>query len=178
MRKGFLKSWNAPSEKCSADPYWGWCPNWSVQRVQRPEQRTTRWKLTFLWDSGLWETDDRQIEGDRELRESLTTEAACGNLRNRKRDRLSKHGGFRTTGDGYVCPRYRYNLALSPPHPSAAVWRSLLIGEGTIRKDRGKWQGSENKQREEESLVCLENVNTALVAEKCNPNVLCYSEQL
>lgn len=84
----------------------------------RPEKRTNRWKPTFLCDWEPCETDERRMEGDRELHDSLTAEVVCGNLRNRRWDQFSKPGGFGTTGDSSACPYYLYNLVHSPFLPS------------------------------------------------------------
>ena len=89
----------------------------------RPKQRTNWWKPTFLCDRGPWETDERRMEGDRELQDSLTAEVVCGNLRKERWDQLSKQGGFGTTGDGSACPySLARSLALPFPSPSAAVF--------------------------------------------------------
>lgn len=163
MRKGFeiLKctEWEG-----NADPYSGWCPNWSilhrgVQRAQRPEQRTNWWKLTFLCDSGLWEMDDRQMEGDssmslwqlRLLVETWETGKGISfpnmGVSEQQVTAMSVHA------IGIIL----LSLPLTPPQLYDGFF---LSGEGTMRKERGKGQGSANKQQEEESSICLENVNT------------------
>lgn len=136
--------------KCNqlAYPYSDRCLNWNIlqrgaQRPLRPRRGTNWWKPTFLCDRGPWETDERRMEGDGELHDSLTAEVVCGNLRNRRWDQLSKQRGFRTTGDSYAWPYYLNNLVHSPfflfcPPPFAAVSRFLLIRWGNNKEGERK----------------------------------------
>lgn len=129
-----------------------------AQWPPRPKKRTNQWKPTFLCDWEPWETDERWMEGDTELHDSLTAEVVCGNLRHRRWDRFSKQEGFGTTGDSSACPYYLYNLVHSPllPSPFRSCIKVWSYHEGRIQNGREKGWGSAKNQKEEESFSCLD----------------------
>lgn len=150
----------------------------------------SRWGLNSEQTDESWpffviEGRERRMRaGWKETESSMTLwqlRVVCWNLRKGRWDQLSKQGGFNTTGDSYVCPYYLYDLAYSPFFlPPLQRSRDFFLSDiGTIRMERGKGRGSANKQKEEESFICLENVNKKFLWQKniTNCTILCYFNQ-
>lgn len=92
----------------------------------RPKQRTNWWKPTFLCDRGPWETDERRMEGDRELQDSW------GCLR--KPEKREMGSAFQTRGFQHN----RWRLCLPIFSPSAAVFFLSRSGNNEEQTEGGR----------------------------------------
>ena len=105
--------------------------------------------------------DKRRMEGNRELHDSLTAEVV---------ETWERGDGISFPNKGVSAQQ----VTAMPVHTIYILFHSLcfstlqlhrrffLSDQRTIRKERGNGGGSVNKQKEEESLICLGNVDRKL----------------
>lgn len=127
-------------------------PREAFKAAEAYSWRANCWKSTFLCGREPWETNEGWMrDGWREtteLRDSLTAEVVCGNLREERWVWLSKQVGFCTTGDSSVHTIYAIfsfsSLQLCPA-ASLSYWRTKE--KRREEKEEGRWANRRKKEK-------------------------------